>query len=92
MDVVPSIITLAITALLVFRPELTIPRAKKGAPRAAAARNSKRCRMKPKSDTGRLSNLLRVVQVFAAQAHERVVHPILIGNALDIGIVRRVRR
>jgi hypothetical protein len=38
MDVVPSIIVLAITTLLVFRRELTTPRAKKGAPRAAAAR------------------------------------------------------
>jgi hypothetical protein len=35
---------------------------------------------------------LRVVQVFAAQAHECFVYPILIGNAIDIGIVRRVRR
>jgi hypothetical protein len=34
----------------------------------------------------------RVVQVFAAQTHECFVYPILIGNALDIGIVRRVRR
>ena len=40
MDVVPSIIVLAITALLVYRRELTTPRAKKGAPRAAAARPS----------------------------------------------------
>jgi hypothetical protein len=40
MDVVPSIIVLAITVLLVFRRELTTPRAKKGAPRAAAARTS----------------------------------------------------
>jgi hypothetical protein len=35
-DVLPSIIVLAITALLVFRRDLTIPRAKKVAPRAAA--------------------------------------------------------
>jgi hypothetical protein len=40
MDVVPSIIVLAITTLLVCRRELTTPRAKKGAPRAAAARPS----------------------------------------------------
>jgi hypothetical protein len=40
-DVLPSIIVLAITTLLVFRRELTTPRAKKGAPRAAAARPSK---------------------------------------------------
>jgi hypothetical protein len=40
-DVLPSIITLSITALLVFRRELTTPRAKKGAPRAAAASPSK---------------------------------------------------
>jgi len=39
-DVLPSIIVLAITTLLVFRHELTTPRAKKGAPRAAAARSS----------------------------------------------------
>jgi hypothetical protein len=39
-DVLPSIIVLAITTLLVFRRELTTPRAKKGAPRAAAARPS----------------------------------------------------
>jgi hypothetical protein len=38
------------------------------------------------------TKLFRVAQVFAAQAHECVVYPILIGNALDIGIVRRVRR
>jgi hypothetical protein len=36
--VLPSIIVLAITTLLVFRRELTTPRAKKGAPRVAAAR------------------------------------------------------
>jgi hypothetical protein len=35
-DVLPSIIVLAITTLLVCRRELTTPRAKKGAPRAAA--------------------------------------------------------
>jgi hypothetical protein len=41
-DVLPSIIVLAITTLLVFRRELTAPRAKKGAPRRAdAARPSK---------------------------------------------------
>ena len=40
MDVVPSIIVLAITTLLVCRRELTTPRAKKGAPRAGAARPS----------------------------------------------------
>ena len=40
-DVLPSIIVLAITTLLVFRRELTTPRAKKGAPRAGAARPSK---------------------------------------------------
>jgi hypothetical protein len=40
-DVLPSIIVLAITTLLVFRREVTIPRANKGAPRAAAARPSK---------------------------------------------------
>ena len=39
-DVLPSIIVLAITTLLVFRRELTTPRVKKGAPRAAAARPS----------------------------------------------------
>jgi hypothetical protein len=39
-DVLPSIIVLAITTLLVFRRELTTPRVKKGAPRAAAARSS----------------------------------------------------
>jgi hypothetical protein len=39
-DVLPSIIVLAITTLLVFRHELTTPRAKKGATRAAAARPS----------------------------------------------------
>jgi len=39
-DVLPSIIVLAITALLCFSPELTTPRAKKGAQRAAAARPS----------------------------------------------------
>jgi hypothetical protein len=37
MDVVPSIIVLAITTLLVFRGDLTTPRAKEGARRAAAA-------------------------------------------------------
>ena len=42
MDVVPSIIVLAITVLLVFRRELTTPRAKKGAPRAAAATSTTR--------------------------------------------------
>ena len=36
-DVLPSIIVLAITTLLVFRRELTTPRAKKGAPRRAGA-------------------------------------------------------
>jgi|GEM_PF-4438242 len=35
-DVLPSIIVLAITTLLVFRRDLTTPRAKKVAPRAAA--------------------------------------------------------
>jgi hypothetical protein len=40
-DMLPSIIVLAITTLLVFRRELTTPRAKKGASRAAAARPSK---------------------------------------------------
>jgi hypothetical protein len=40
-DVLPSIIVLAITTLLVFRRELTIPRVKKGAPRAAAAKSSR---------------------------------------------------
>ena len=40
MDIVPSIIVLAITTLLVCRRERTTPRAKKGAPRAAAARPS----------------------------------------------------
>jgi hypothetical protein len=40
-DVLPSIIVLAITTLLVFRRELTTPRVKKGAPRAAAARPSR---------------------------------------------------
>jgi hypothetical protein len=39
-DVLPSIIVLAITILLVFRPALTTPRAKKAAPRAGAARPS----------------------------------------------------
>jgi hypothetical protein len=39
-DLLPSIIVLAITTLLVFRHELTAPRAKKGAPRAAAAKPS----------------------------------------------------
>jgi hypothetical protein len=39
-DVLPSIIVLAITTLLVFRREVTIPRANKGAPRTAAARPS----------------------------------------------------
>jgi hypothetical protein len=39
-DVLPSIIVLAITALLVFRRDLTTPRVKKGAPRAAAAKSS----------------------------------------------------
>jgi hypothetical protein len=45
--------------------------------------------MKSKSDKGRRSKSLRVAQVFAAQAHECVVYPILIENALDIGIVRK---
>jgi hypothetical protein len=35
-DLLPSIIVLAITTLLVFRRELTTPRAKKGAAPAAA--------------------------------------------------------
>jgi hypothetical protein len=40
--VLPSIIVLAITALLVFRRELTTPRAEKGATRAPAARPNAR--------------------------------------------------
>jgi hypothetical protein len=40
--VLPSIIVLAITALLVFRRELTTPPAEKSAPRTAAARPSKK--------------------------------------------------
>jgi hypothetical protein len=49
--------------------------------RSRRKRPSKRSRMKPKSDTGRRSKSLRIAQVFAAHAHECVVHPILSGNA-----------
>jgi hypothetical protein len=49
--VLPSIIVLAITALLVFRRELTTPRPKKGAPRAGTARRS-RAREASRWDSG----------------------------------------
>jgi hypothetical protein len=43
-DVLPSIIVLAITTLLVFRRQLTTPRAKKGAPRRAGATRPSKAR------------------------------------------------
>ena len=43
-DVLPSIIVLAITTLLVFRRELTTPRAKKGAPRAGRRKTQQSAR------------------------------------------------